>query len=77
VRPDSRETGTGGEPVRKRRYWHRTDWLSLFSGLLFIGIGVRYLVKPAPDPLVMILALVFGLGFAGFFAVIARAFRNR
>ncbi|MFC6080695.1 hypothetical protein [Sphaerisporangium aureirubrum] len=78
MRPDAREIGPDGAPVKKeRRYWHRTDWLSLFSGLLFVGIGVRYLVEPAPDALTMLLSLVFGLGFAGFFAVIARVSRKR
>ncbi|MEU8271558.1 hypothetical protein AB0B89_30905 [Sphaerisporangium sp. NPDC049002] len=56
---------------------HRTDWLSLLSGLLFIGIGVRYLAQPAPDTLVMALILVFGLGFAGFVGIIAKAVRKR
>lgn len=74
MRPDPQETA----PAKKqRRYWHRTDWLSLLAGLLFIGIGVRYLVEPPPNTGVMVLTLVFGLGFAGFFAVVARAFRKR
>ncbi|MEO3808874.1 hypothetical protein ABGB17_07705 [Sphaerisporangium sp. B11E5] len=71
------EPGETAPVKKKRRYWHRTDWLSLFSGLLFIGIGIRYLVKPPPDTGVMLLALVSGLGFAGFFAVISRAIRKR
>ncbi|WP_405144674.1 hypothetical protein OG589_42795 [Sphaerisporangium sp. NBC_01403] len=56
---------------------HRTDWLSLLAGLLFIGIGIRYLTPPTPDTLVMALILVFGLGFAGFVGIIAKAVRKR
>jgi hypothetical protein len=55
---------------------HKTDWLSLLSGLLFIGIGIRYLTGPT-DTLVMALILVFGLGFAGFVGIIAKAVRKR
>ncbi|MFC4590532.1 hypothetical protein [Sphaerisporangium corydalis] len=56
---------------------HRTDWLSLLAGLLFIGIGIRYLVRPEPDTLIMALVLVFGIGFAGFVGIIAKAVRKR
>ncbi|MEV7967235.1 hypothetical protein AB0O34_14810 [Sphaerisporangium sp. NPDC088356] len=56
---------------------HKTDWLSLLAGLLFIGIGIRYLTAPAPDTLIMALILVFGLGFAGFVGIIAKAVRKR
>ncbi|GII88597.1 hypothetical protein Ssi03_65870 [Sphaerisporangium siamense] len=56
---------------------HKTDWLSLLCGLLFIGLGVRYLTRPAPDTALMGLILVAGLGFAGFVAVIAKAARKR
>ncbi|MDH2423881.1 hypothetical protein [Sphaerisporangium sp. TRM90804] len=56
---------------------HRTDWLSLLAGLLFIGLGIRYLVDDPPDTLVMGLILVFGLGLAGFVAIIAKAIRRR
>ncbi|MCW2877006.1 MAG: hypothetical protein JWQ95_1106 [Sphaerisporangium sp.] len=56
---------------------HRTDWLSLLSGLLFVGIGIRYLTPPAPDTLIMALILLFGLGLAGFIGIIAKAVRKR
>jgi hypothetical protein len=56
---------------------HKTDWLSLLSGLLFIGIGIRYLIRPEPDTLIMGVILVFGLGFAGFVGIIAKALRKR
>ncbi|GII66449.1 hypothetical protein Skr01_65340 [Sphaerisporangium krabiense] len=56
---------------------HRTDWLSLLCGLLFVGIGVLYLTGTAPDMAVMALVLVAGLGLAGFVAVLAKAVRKR
>ncbi|GII75593.1 hypothetical protein Sru01_05750 [Sphaerisporangium rufum] len=56
---------------------HKTDWFALLAGLLFIGIGVRYLLRPQPDTLVMGLLLVFGLGFAGLVGVMARTMRRR
>jgi hypothetical protein len=63
------------EPRRKRS--HPTDWLSLLCGLLFLGIGIRYVSGPLPDPLIMLPILLVGLGFAGLVAVIARAARRR
>ncbi|WP_248966292.1 hypothetical protein [Sphaerisporangium perillae] len=56
---------------------HKTDWLSLLAGLLFIGVGIRYLTPPAPDVMVMAPILIFGLGFAGFVGIIAKATRKR
>ncbi|GAA3841652.1 hypothetical protein GCM10022226_75160 [Sphaerisporangium flaviroseum] len=56
---------------------HKTDWLSLLAGLLFIGIGIRYLTAPRPDALLMALILVFGLGFAGLIGIIAKTVRKR
>ncbi|MBP2704794.1 hypothetical protein JOL79_13320 [Microbispora sp. RL4-1S] len=62
-------------PARPRRR-HRTDWMALLSGLLFVGIGVRYLAGPAPDPVIMAPVLVGGLGFAAFVAILAKAIRR-
>ncbi|WP_214408896.1 hypothetical protein [Sphaerisporangium fuscum] len=56
---------------------HRTDVFSLLAGLLFVGIGIRYLTPPQPDTLIMGMILVFGLGFAGFVGIIAKALRRR
>jgi hypothetical protein len=64
-------------PSGRRRIVHRTDWLALLSGLLFIGIGIRFLTGSAVDPLVMMPILLVGLGFAGFVAIIAKAVRRR
>ncbi|WP_235558423.1 hypothetical protein [Sphaerimonospora mesophila] len=60
---------------RPRRV-HRTDWMALLSGLLFIGIGIRYLTGPAPDPVVMAPVLIGGLGFAAFVAIIVKIVRH-
>ncbi|GIH27795.1 hypothetical protein Aph01nite_61050 [Acrocarpospora phusangensis] len=56
---------------------HRTDWLALLCGLLFIGFGIRYLIAPDPDPMIMVPILLVGLGFAGFIGIISKAFRRR
>ncbi len=56
---------------------HRTDWLSLLAGLLFIGVGVRYVAGPGPAPEAMIPVLIIGLGLAGFIGVLTKAFRKR
>ena len=63
------------QPERPRRS-HRTDWMSLLCGLLFIGIGIRYLVGPVPDAVVMAPILVGGLGFAAFVAILAKIIRR-
>jgi hypothetical protein len=74
VRPD-RIVDPADRPPRPRRT-HRTDWLALLSGLLFIGIGVRYVMGANPDPMIVTPVLLAGLGFAGFVAIIAKAFRH-
>ncbi|GIH72086.1 hypothetical protein [Sphaerimonospora thailandensis] len=62
--------------VERLRRVHRTDWMALLSGLLFIGVGIRYLIGPAPDPVIMIPVLIGGLGFAAFVAILAKALRH-
>ncbi|MEU8173028.1 hypothetical protein AB0C14_09135 [Microbispora hainanensis] len=62
-------------PERPRRV-HRTNWMSLLCGLLFIGMGIRYLSAPEPDAVVMAPVLVGGLGFAAFVAILAKAIRR-
>ncbi|WP_067174986.1 hypothetical protein [Microtetraspora niveoalba] len=65
------------DPERRTRLTHPTDWLALLGGLLFIGIGVRYMIGPTPDALMMLLVLIVGLGFSAFVAIIASAVRRR
>ncbi|WP_326820005.1 hypothetical protein OHA77_14920 [Streptosporangium sp. NBC_01639] len=56
--------------------WHRTDWMALLSGMLFVGVGIVFIVVPAVESLVMISILLGGLGFAGLVAIFARAVRG-
>ncbi|MCC5581434.1 MULTISPECIES: hypothetical protein [Microtetraspora] len=65
------------DPERRPRQIHRTDWLALLCGLLFVGVGIRYLIPPTPDPVSILLILVIGLGFSAFVAIIAKAVRHR
>ncbi|WP_433499695.1 hypothetical protein ACQP1K_05050 [Sphaerimonospora sp. CA-214678] len=62
--------------AERPRLVHRTDWMALLSGLLFIGIGIRYLDGPIPDPVVMAPLLIGGLGFAAFVAIIVKILRH-
>jgi len=64
------------EPARARRT-HRTDWMALLSGLLFIALGIAFVSGDLKDPTVALPVLLGGLGLAGFIAVIARVFRRR
>jgi len=50
--------------------------MSLLCGLLFIGIGIRYMTGPEPDAVIMVPVLIGGLGFAAFVAIIAKAIRR-
>ncbi|GAA3129053.1 MULTISPECIES: hypothetical protein [Nonomuraea] len=61
---------------RPRRL-HRTDWMALLSGVLFIVLGILTVTRAITDPLVLIGVLVLGLAFAGLVAIIARVFRGK
>lgn len=67
----------GHQPGRRPGRLHRTDWMALLSGLLFIGIGVSFLTGELTDPEFVLPVLVAGLGLAGFIAIIARARHDR
>ncbi|MBG0827887.1 hypothetical protein HS041_08925 [Planomonospora sp. ID67723] len=72
MRPDlQRETGPA---VRSR--WHRTDWMALLSGALFITVGILFIAVPELNPVVMLPVVLGGLAFAGFIAIIARSVRR-
>lgn len=64
------------QDVERPRRVHRTDYMALLTGLLFIGIGLRYLTGRAPDPVIMTSVLVGGLGVAAFVAIIVKAIRR-
>ena len=65
----------GAERPERRRL-HRTDWMALLSGLLFIGIGIVFVNDPSIEPLTMFPILVSGLGLAGLVAILVRAARR-
>lgn len=68
MRPDIDRPGRGR--------LHRTDWMALLSGMLFIAVGIIFISRPAVDSLVMLPIILCGLGFAGLVAILARAIRR-
>ncbi|MBE1590074.1 hypothetical protein ACFPOI_03520 [Nonomuraea angiospora] len=56
---------------------HRTDWMALLSGVLFVVLGILIVTRAITDPLVLIGVLVLGLAFAGLVAIIARVVRGK
>ncbi|MCG5217262.1 hypothetical protein [Streptosporangium sp. KLBMP 9127] len=63
--------------IERPRRTHRTDWMALLSGLLFVAMGVAFVSGDLTDPVDALLVLLAGLGVAGFVAVIARVVRRR
>jgi uncharacterized membrane protein HdeD (DUF308 family) len=55
---------------------HRTDWMALLSGMLFIAVGIVFINQPTVESLVMLPIILCGLGFAGLVAILARAIRR-
>ncbi|WP_440073328.1 hypothetical protein [Streptosporangium sp. OZ121] len=64
------------EGTERRRRVHRTDWMALLSGVVFIAAGIVFISEPSVQPLVMLMVLVSGLGFAGLVAILAKAIRR-
>ncbi|MEO3873520.1 hypothetical protein ABGB18_32310 [Nonomuraea sp. B12E4] len=56
---------------------HRTDWMALLSGVLFIVLGILIVTRAITDWLVLGGVTVLGLAFAGFVAIIARVVRGK
>ena len=56
---------------------HRTDWMALLSGLLFVVSGILFIALPGVEPLVMLPVILGGLGLAGLVSILARAVRRR
>ncbi|GAA5071385.1 Na+/H+ antiporter NhaD/arsenite permease-like protein [Thermocatellispora tengchongensis] len=71
-----RVPGPYGAEVDKPKRTHRTDWMALLSGLLFVVLGIAFVSGDLDDPFVAIPLLLAGLGLAGFVAVIARVIRG-
>ncbi|MEU6716265.1 hypothetical protein ABZ897_32780 [Nonomuraea sp. NPDC046802] len=63
--------------VDRPRRVHRTDWMALLSGVLFVVLGILIVTRTIRDPLVLIGVTVLGLAFAGLVAIIARVVRGR
>jgi hypothetical protein len=63
--------------IERPRRSHRTDWMALLSGLLFIAMGLAFASGSLTDPIDALLFLLAGLGVAGFVAIIARVIRGR
>ncbi|WP_049566703.1 hypothetical protein [Nonomuraea sp. SBT364] len=61
---------------RPRRL-HRTDWMALLSGSLFVVLGILILTGSITDPLVLLPVMVVGLAFAGLVAIVARVVRGK
>jgi uncharacterized membrane protein HdeD (DUF308 family) len=55
---------------------HRTDWMAMLSGLLFIAVGIVFISRPTVESLVMLPIVLCGLGFAGLVAILARVIRR-
>jgi uncharacterized membrane protein HdeD (DUF308 family) len=75
VRPDPRrDSGTAVRSGRGR--WHRTDWMALLSGVLFVTVGILFITVPDLGPVIMLPVVLGGLAFAGFITIIARSIRR-
>ncbi|MEU4829770.1 hypothetical protein [Streptosporangium sp. NPDC023615] len=61
-------------PARRRA--HRTDWMALLSGMLFVSAGIVFVSRPSVEPLIMLVILVGGLGVAGLITILARVIRR-
>ncbi|KAB8197834.1 hypothetical protein FH608_004770 [Nonomuraea phyllanthi] len=65
------------DEVERPRRLHRTDWMALLSGVLFVVLGILIVTRAITDPLVLIGVVVLGLAFAGLVAIIAKVFRHK
>ncbi|MFI6596444.1 hypothetical protein ACIBHX_09350 [Nonomuraea sp. NPDC050536] len=63
--------------VDRPRRLHRTDWMALLSGTLFVVLGILIVTRSITDPLVLVSLVVVGLGFSGLVAIVARAIRGK
>ncbi|MEV0824544.1 hypothetical protein [Nonomuraea rubra] len=63
--------------VERPRRLHRTDWMALLSGVLFVVLGILVVTRAITDPLVLVGVMVLGLAFAGLVAIVARVVRGK
>lgn len=56
---------------------HKTDWGTLIAGLLFVGLGLAFVVRGTPnwgfDALWILPVLAIGLGIAGVARALTRS----
>ncbi|MEU5868341.1 MULTISPECIES: hypothetical protein [unclassified Nonomuraea] len=63
--------------VERVRRLHRTDWMALLSGTLFVVLGILVVTRELRDALILVGVTVVGLAFAGVVAIIARVVRGK
>ncbi|MEU8316849.1 hypothetical protein AB0C33_00655 [Nonomuraea sp. NPDC048881] len=63
--------------VERVRRLHRTDWMALLSGTLFVVLGILVVTRVLTDALLLVGLTVVGLAFAGVVAIIARVVRGK
>ncbi|MGW4407001.1 hypothetical protein ACWEJ6_23435 [Nonomuraea sp. NPDC004702] len=63
--------------VERVRRVHRTDWMALLSGTLFVVLGILVVTRVLTDALLLVGLTVVGLAFAGVVAIIARVVRGK
>ncbi|GAA3718443.1 hypothetical protein GCM10022224_100210 [Nonomuraea antimicrobica] len=63
--------------VERPRQLHRTDWMALLSGVLFIVLGILTVTRTITHTLVLVGVTVLGLAFAGLVAIVARMVRGK
>ncbi|MEV1002005.1 hypothetical protein [Nonomuraea sp. NPDC050202] len=63
--------------VERPRRLHRTDWMALLSGVLFVVLGILVVTRAIRDPLVLVGVMVLGLASAGLVAIVARVVRGK
>ncbi|GAA2367383.1 hypothetical protein [Nonomuraea africana] len=61
---------------QQQRLLHRTDWMALLSGILFVVLGILLVTGVIRDALLLSALVVGGLGLAGVTAVVARSIRR-
>ncbi|MFE3447590.1 hypothetical protein ACFXJ8_01535 [Nonomuraea sp. NPDC059194] len=60
----------------RQRLLHRTDWMALLSGLLFVVVGILLVTGVIDDFVLLLSLLIGGLGLAGVVAIVARSIRR-
>ncbi|MFI6476634.1 hypothetical protein ACIBH1_01805 [Nonomuraea sp. NPDC050663] len=62
--------------MQRKGNLHRTDWMALLSGLLFLVVGILLLTGALTDWVLLASLTVGGLAIAGVISVITRLIRG-